>query len=479
MNGLRAGWTAYNGGGAYNPAALTPNDPAAWESLAARRFRYAHYEHYYHNTVYSSLASGAAGHRTREKLYKHIRAIYNPVARQNDLLVSLVYGGGIDLEHLTGGAIPLVYDNRALTDALRHVFVASRFGELKSLYVRLGALYGDVALKVIDEPAREKVRLEVLHPQSIRAVTLDAVGNVKAIAIEYADRDADGRPYIYSELIDGARFQTFKDGQPFAYQTDLDGRPVSAWDNPYGFVPVALAGHKATGARWAMNAFAHALRKIDEINDLASLINDQTRKSVNTLWYFAGVRAPSELNAATDDRDALPAVYGPADSHPHAMIADAPIGDALSALREMLQELERDMPELALQRIREQGGTFSAPGVRAAFSDAVGRIQEVRGNYDHALVRALQMAVSIGGLRGYAGFGAFGLDSYARGDIDVVVKDRAVIGDSLSVTERLSALARLSEQPPAIQRLMLRELDYSEREIAAVVADGAPSETGI
>jgi hypothetical protein len=478
MNGLRAGWTAYTGSsGAYNPAALTPDDLAVWDTASARRFRYSHYAHYYHNSVYSSLAAGAASQRTREKLYKHIRAIYNPVARQNDLLVSLVYGGGIDLEHLTGGAIPLIYDNPALTMAIRRIFVWSRLGELKSLYVRLGALYGDVALKVVDDLPRDpndtpKVRLEVLPPTAIRDLTVDGVGNVKAIHIEYAQTDADGRPYVYSEVIDGARVQTFKDGQPFAYQTDLDGRLVSAWEHPYGFVPVVLAGHKATGARWAMNAFAHALRKIDEINDLASLINDQTRKAVNTMWYFAGVRAPSDLSASTDERDALPAVYGPADSQPHAMIADAPLADALAALRAMLEEVERDMPELALTRIREGGGGFSAPGVRAAYSDAIGRVQEVRGNYDHALARALQMAVSIGGLRGAAGFESFGADSYARGDIDLSINERAVIGDSLSVSERLSALARLSEQPPAIQRLMLRELAYSEREIADVIAAG-------
>lgn len=471
MNGIRAGWSAYNGG-TYNPAALSPDDPAAWDSYSARQFRYAHYDHYFSNTVYTALS--AAGHRTREKLYKHIRAIYNPVARQNDLIVSAVYGGGIDLEHLTGGAIPLVYDNPALTNALRQTFIWSRFGELKSLYVRTGALYGDVVLKVVDEPSREKVRLEVLAPQVIRDIALDSVGNVKSVTIEYLMTDSDGHPFVYTEIIDGTRFQTFKDGNPFAFQTDLDGRPVSAWDNPYGFVPVVLVGHKATGRRWALNAFGHALRKIDEINDLASLINDQVRKSVNTMWYFAGVRAPSELQSTADDRDALPAVYGPIDSQPHAMIADAPIGDALSALREMLLELERDMPELALQRIREQGGSFSAPGVRSAYSDAVGRIQETRGNYDHALVRALQMAVSIGGFRGYAGFERFTLDSYARGDIDLSVKDRPVIGDSLSMMERLDALARLTGQPPAIQRLMLRELDYGEREIAAVVAQSAP-----
>jgi hypothetical protein len=466
MNAVRTGFFA--GWSAYNQAALAPTDADHWDAYSARQFRYRHYEHYYHNTIYSALAAQAASHRQREKLYKHIRAIYNPVARQNDLLVSAVYGGSLDLEHLTGGAIPLLFDHPALPEALRRVFVWSRFGEQKSLYVRFGALYGDVALKVVDDVERRKVRLEVLHPGALKQVTLDAVGNVKRAVIEYPDADADGTPFVYTEIIDGDSFQTFRDGSPHAFAHDAAGQPVARWDNPYGFVPLVIAGHKATGRIWNANAFGHALRKIDEVNDLASLIHDQVRKSVSTLWYFAGVRAPTEMTAAVEDKDALPALYGPADSQPHAMIADAPIGEALAALRELLAELERDMPELALQRIREQGGSFSAPGVRAAYSDAIGRITEVRGSYDHALVRALQMAVSIGGFRGWRGFARFGLSSYAAGDLDMLIRDRPVIGDSLSVSERLAALARVAEQPPAIQRLMLRELDYGDAEIAAV-----------
>lgn len=451
-------WAAYMGVRAYDPAALSPAESAVWDTLAARLFRYGHYEHYYHNTIYSALEKSAALHRSREKLYKHIRAIYNPVARQNDLLVSLIYAGALDLEHLTGGAIPLWFDNPAAASALRRILIDSRFASLKSLYVRFGALYGDVGLKIVDEPGRGRVRMEVIHPGLVREIAMDSGGEVESVTLEYSRADGDGQGYTYTEIIDRERFRTFKNGAPHAFHADLDGRRVSTWDNPYGFVPFVLAGHKPVGGVWSMNAFGHALRKIDEINDLASLLNDQVRKSVNTMWYFAGVRGSGELVAAVDDKDALPAIYAPPDSQPHALIADAPLADALNALRELLAEVERDMPELALQRIRENRGELSAPGVRAAFSDAIGRVADMRAGYDGALARALSMAVGIGGWRGYAGFAGFSLLSEERGDLALMIRDRPVIDESLSISERLRALASLAGQPEDVRRLMLREL---------------------
>jgi len=467
---------------AYNQAALVALDEN-WDAYGARLSRYQMFEHYYANTVYSRLALSSASHKHLESLYKHIRAIYNPVKRQNDLLVSYVYGGSLDMEHLSGGAIPLVFDNKALQGALRNVYTWSRWSEQKSLFVRQGALYGDVGLKVVDDRAAQKVRLEVLHPSKIKAVDTNSVGDVKAVVIEYEitappsasvllpDRMTwtPDKSYTYTEMIDAQRFQTLRDGKPFAYYADASGALVSEWSNEYGFVPLVLAKHADMGFEWGGNAFHSALRKIDEINDSASILNDQVRKSVNALWYFAGVRANTELVASTDDRDKVPAIYGPAESQPFAMVFPLDIPGASANIRDMLMELERDMPELALQRVREQGGSFTAPGIRAAYSDAIGRIQEARGNYDAAFVRALQMAVSVGGVGGYRGFESFSLASYASGEIDMHVLDRPVIADSLSSQDRLTALASVSGQPPPIQRLMLKELAYSAAEIEDVV----------
>lgn len=486
MNSFQAGWSAFNS--TFNGRALIPEEQYGWDTFQARAFRYSHNASYYNNTVYSSLIQYAQLHKSAYNLYKHTRGVYNPVSRQNDLLVSYIYGGSINFEHMDTGAIPILSDDEALLEALRQVFAWSRLGELKSLFIRWGAQFGDVVLNVVDDREHQKTRLEVLHPAKIRAAEFDMVGNIQAVTIEYRKTDdppqpAPGllglvtpsvvRPYVYTQTIDKAWFRTFKDGEPHAYVKDANGKPISEWPNEYGFVPMVIANHKETGLHWGEASFHNSRRKIDEVNDFASLLNDQVRKSVNVLWYFAGVQSQAELKPSTDDRDQTPAIYGPKDSQPHAMIANLPIDQALNTLKEILRELEMDMPELALQQVREQSRPLTAPGIRAGYSDAIGRITEARGNYDHALVRALQMALSIGGFNQYKGFEPFDLDSYDAGDIDFTIAERPVIDDTLSKTEKLMALSTVGTQPIEVQKLILKELDYPDEDIQAVTNEAA------
>lgn len=481
MNAISAGVRAYN------EKALVPDSSFGWDDYAARLFRYFHYQTYSDNTVYSSLIPYAPTHRVNSKLYQHTRAIYNPVARQNQLIVSNVYQGGVDLETMTDGALPIKTDNDAVIDALRQLMKWSKLGQNLSLYVRWAALYGDCAIKVVDDRAGEKVRLELLHPGKIREAEFDEVGNVKSAIIEYervddpnvdsmrparfgSSEDMRRMPYTYTEKITRDKFQTFKDGELFPFYADVGGNPVAEWDNEYGFVPLVIAHYANAGMKWGLNSFNSSLRKIDEINDAASLINDQVRKSVDLIWYVGGARSSGQLTLPDAERDEVPIIYGPDGSQPYPMVGNLPIADALSNLQNMLKELERDMPELALQSIRENGN-LTAPGVRTGYSDAIGNIQNARKNLDPALASAMQMAISIGGFNRYDGFQSFTLESYERGDIDFDIRERPVIGDSLSKQERITALQSVGNASPAIQRLMLKELDYADKEIDDVIAD--------
>lgn len=480
---IRAGYHAYN----YNEKALVPiEDLGAWDE--SRLFRYRFCDGYYNNIAYSSLAQFAAQHKSNRKLYKHIRSIYNPVQRIVDLYVAKVYGGALDMETLKTGAIPIVGADEALTNALRQLWIWSNWSTRKSLYVRYGALYGDTVIKIVDEPDKEKVRMEVLHPGRIKDIKLDSVGNVKKVVIEY-ERDEklsydrfgllplkSMRTYTYREEIDGDWFATFKNDEPFAFYNNSDGEPVSRWPNEYGFVPIVLGNHKDMGLRWGTNSFHGQVGKIDELNDAASLLNDQIRKVVDPLWYLAGVKNPGkELTAQKghtaveelERRDTLDLLHGPLGSQPYPMIAPIAIADALANIQSMLNELENDLPELALHRLRE-GGNLTAPGVEAGYSDAIGRITEASGNYNDALVRAQQMAVSIGGLRRYRGFEAFDLDSYADGDLEHYIGDRPVIKDKLSESERMQILQSRDDVPIW---LLLTEMGFDQDTIDRVVAD--------
>lgn len=497
MTALQAGVMAYK------QEALVPIEELGWDNYDYRLFRYYHYDSYVNNTVYSRLVNYAAVHKEREKLYKHTRSIYNPASRLEDLLVSYVYGGAIDMQTLEQGAIPIVAENPALLDAIKQVFTWSRWGEQKSLYVRRGARYGDSFLKVCDDPSKRKVYLESLHPGKVREWTTDNVGNIQSIVIEYLrEEDPDiaaltpsrfglipqpqsQKQYLYTEKItkldDGSeKWETFKDGEPFGYYANEFGILVPSWTTEYGFIPVTLTQYKNIGLFSGANAFYSSLRKIDEINDNASLLNDQVRKAINPMWYFAGVRRTEEVNATTNGtegtenerrKDAVPAIYGPAGSQPFPMVFDLPIDQAYQNLQGMIAELERDMPELALQRIREGGSDMTEPGNTSGYSDAIGRVEEARGNYDAGQIRALQMAITIGGIHQYDGFEGFNLDSYAAGDLKFYIRERPVIADQLSKRERITQLQMAGTAPLPIQKLILKEMEYDTKTIEDVIKE--------
>lgn len=482
MAGVRAGIVAWN------EKAQVPQEAYGYDSWDARLARYWLYESYLNNTAYSSINTQAALHKAALRLYSQIRPIYNPVARQNRLLTSYVYGGSIDFERMTAGAIPIVSDDDVLLEAIRQLFIWSRWGENKSLYVKWGGVLGDVGIKIVDDRERQKARMEVIHPAKIRDATFDAVGNVQSYVIEY-ERCEESDPalyrpgifgggydlkpqnwYTYTEIGTKEKFQTFKNGKPFAFYKDADGDPLTEWDNEYGFVPLVIAQHQPTGLKWGENAFYNATRKIDEINDAASLLNDSLRNVIIPLLYAPGVTQKDQIKTAVDEKDRTRILYGPKDSKLEPVTIPIDVPGALQNLGKMLDELERDLPELALQKIREHSGNLTAPGITAAYSDAISAITEARGRYDQAQVRAIQMAISVGGYNGYEGMSPFNLNSYEQGDLTFYIKDRPVIGDTLSLDQKLTKLVSINAVAPPIQKIMLEEMDYDDKTVQQVVA---------
>jgi len=449
-------WQA--GASAWNDGSFAPTPDSDWNAYNARLMRYRMGWAYYNNTVYSNLDRYSALKKVNSSLYKHTRGVINPVARFADLRTSKVYGGSLDMETGTRGAIPIAQADDALLEAILQVWKWSVWGTQKTTYVRTGEINGDVFIKVVDDVAAQKVRMEVLAPEKVKYLEKDEVGNIKRIVIEY-EVDAliapePGKPppakktYLYTEEITKDEFTTRKDGELFGFFEDASGNLVSQWANPYGFVPVVHATPKDIGLIFGVTAYHAEVRKIDEINDAASMLNDQIRKIIQPIWYFAGVAKSADLTPKTanpepstgkENRDQMPAIYGPEGSQPFPMIAPIDIAAARGNIDSLIAELERSLPELALHHIRD-GGNLTAPGVKAAYSDAVERIIESRANYDDALVRAQQMAVSIGGFRGYDGFAGFDLNSYARGDLAHFIADRPVIEESMTVQERIQFL---------------------------------------
>jgi hypothetical protein len=447
----------------FNERALVPTEYYSWDVYESRLFRYALSESYYTSTVYKAITPFAQRLKSTNDLYKYIRAIQNPVYRLVEAYVAKVYGGSIDFEDLSTGAIPILMADDTLKEALKQLYLWSNWNIQKGLYVRQGSQLGDVYIKTVDEVDNQRVRMEVLHPGKVKETEIDAVGNIKTAIIEYEREDPLTRKfYNYTETIDQELFTFARDGKEY-----------ERFPNLYGFVPLVHVKHKDVGMMSGANAFHAQMSKIDELNDASSILNDQVRKAVNVVWQFFGKKG-SEIDLSADQntqegldgrkhaRDKIPAIYAPKDGqNPFPMVAPIDIAAAGVNIDRLLAEIERDMPELSMHRLRD-GGNLTAPGVKSAYSDAIDRFVEAQGNYDDGLVRAQKMAISIGGLRGYEGFQAYNLDSYAKGDLDHFIKGRAIVEDELSKEQKIQAL----QAAGASIQLILREMGYDEETIA-------------
>lgn len=450
--------------------ATLPLQETGWDHYNQRLIRYWLSEAYHNNIIYDQINALSLNIKATKKLYHSMRGIYNPVARQNNIYVSKVYPGALDMDGLLTGAIPIMTDNEAVYDALKNLFLWSSWGSQKNLYVRYGAKFGDAFIKVVDDRMQRKVRLEVLDPRKVKHMVVDSSGAIQELWIEYERLDESAvlvtpngtisnehETFTYTEVITPDSFSVYRDGT--LWEGFHEYAPSGQWENIYGFVPVVHAKHKDVGLDFGATPFNEFTSKIDEINDAASILNDQIRKAVNVMWYFAGVAGPDELSAGNQDKDAMKALYGPAGSEAQAMIADINIEHAGANIMSMLSELEADMPELALHRMRKDLGNISGIGISHLYDDAASRITEAQSNYDAPLIRAMQMGISIGAQGRYDGFTAFNQRSYERGDISLMIKQRPPLRDTLSKLDRMNLLLQTGAPPQAIWT----ELEYGDK----------------
>ncbi len=441
------------------------NEFETWDRYEPRLFRYLHNDYYYSNKIYSKLVKYAKQHRVASGLYKYTRSIYNPVFRLVELLTSKSYSGTLDWEMMATGAMPFNRLDDAHRKAIRQVWKWSNIGSVKTRYPRNCARYGDAIIKIVDDPFKAKVRLELLHPGLIADATITPQGFFDRLVIAYFRQDSvTTPPWLYEEEITKDRFSTYRNGEPYAEYTDANGTPITSWPNPYGFVPVVLTRAIELEHDWGAAPFFPTLDKIDQANDLASITYDQIRKAVNPLWWLEGVTSINQVQQTTTDdtseRDHIPMLLGPLGSRPNAMVANLNIADALNAIRMQLDEIEKDHPELSLHRLAG-GERVTSPGTSAAYDDGIQRISDFRAVVDAGMLRAHQMALSIGGMRGYAGFDAFDLESYDRGDLDFELAERPILRDMLTKRERLDLMVT-SHAP---QRWIWQELNKTEAEI--------------
>lgn len=458
---LRLGIIAFRE--AYLTAPVT--DTVSWTDQDARRLRYGILWAQYEQTSYRDTHAWATAYRKQYALYKYIRPVYNPAYRLGEFWKAHLFGGLLDSEAGDAGAIPIITENESLRVAIANLWKWSRWQVQKDVLTVRGAILGDAAIQVVDDVTSGRVYLSLLHPGSIEYVERDSFGNVKAYGIREERDDPRGKTghVTYIERVGRAGdlvvYETFLNGKPYAWPENKDrtGKAVASWSEPYGFVPLVVIQHNDVGLDWGWSELHPIRAKVQEADELASMLSDQIRMIVQPRWLMRGMKEPKDgltiegADATTDrpspGREEINAIWNvPVDGGADAMVADLDLENVLVHIDTILKEIERDVLELS-QDIHTASGSASGRALRVARQPVVAKVVQRRANYDAALVAVTGMAVAIGGYRGYDGYKGFGLDSYVKGDLAHTIAKRSVFEeDVLDQTEIDLAFWKAAEQ---------------------------------
>lgn len=394
--------------------------------------------------------------------------------------------------HLWPEEFKVETEHEGIKKPIDQVWQWSNWDAKQRLAARWFSMLGDLFIKVVSSRERQRVWLQIIDPEHVVDFDRDERGFVTYLHMEVPKVVRDGdttKNVIHTEIWDKAT-ETYRRWERDRYLDVADlGRPAEQHafsDFGIDFVPFVHAMFQDAGNVRGAGAFTHALDKIDEANQQATRLHQMLFRNDDALWALAanamdpsgrpmppprieGAVGSSSDNGGVVKIGALSAVRLPGMATLVPLVPNLHYGEALAILNGQLDELERDLPELAFHRIR-QAGDISGRAARMMMTDAIDKILEARANGEQALVRADQMALSMGAainLEGFAGLGDF--DSGAL-DHDFAPREPIAISEfERWEAEKMKAEAAISQQESGISvEQTLRDRGYSKDEIADI-----------
>jgi hypothetical protein len=474
---------------AFQEAYMSASDDSDFSSYAARKMRYLIFWSFFENTAYRSVHTWSTKFKADYGLYKYTRAIYNPAHRLGDFWQTHLWGGVLDVVNGVagdGGALPIVTDNNTLRESIAKLWQDTNWQISKDVVSLWGATLGDVMLKVIDDTERKRMYLSVVHPSTLSELERDARGNVRGYTLTETRADPRGgnRDVTYTETAE-------RDGENVVYRTYLNNDlyawngAASEWFEPYGFVPMVTIQHNNVGLSWGWSELHAAMSKMREVDDQASKLSDHIRKYVDPAWLATGIQkaanTPTVTNSAATStrpepgREEMKILYANAGADIKPFVASLDLPGALQHVTNLLSSLEDDYPELRIEKLR-LSGDITGRAMQLAQQPAEAKVLKRRAGYDDALRRAHQMAIAIGGWRGYDGYKGFNLESYKAGDLDHSIGERTVFqttkADKLEEDKLFWETAQAAYTGGGEMGLtkFLQSHGYSDADIASVLA---------
>jgi len=380
--------------------------------------------YYYSNGLYLDLTTP-----------EQIKPLRNPVARIVEFYVDTLWPGTLD----TG--LPIVSDNDQLIEAIEQVWEWSNFESTKQLAARQFAITGNMFLKVETngypetetEEGKEdtKVYIKCIPAKFITDVTVDQQQHVDYLRYDISLLDDNDQSYMRTEVWDEEYgFRVWEHNRSATTKIKHLGNPLSMMSlNEVGggidFVPWVWAPFRDIGEGRGIPPFWSDLEKIDEVNRKATRQSQLMWRYEEPIWAVSANQVdkqgrpmkPAKFSATSNTVTVgqSKVLYLPGMTSLELLIPNINWAAFTEDVRELIAELEKDLPEMAYSRLVEEGN-ISGKALEYKMAPAVQRACEARGNGERAIRRADMMALTIGKNLGLDGFS--GLGEYADGSLD-------------------------------------------------------------
>jgi len=382
------------------------------------------------------------------------RALRNPAHAAVEFYAGKLWPGQIDR------ALPIVTENQQLLDPVKQIFAWSNWGATKQVMARKFSMLGTILIKVNVSTDLTRTYLQVIDPRVIPeyGFRLDERGFLTFLRMDIpqektkAGEETTWWTEVWQKVQGvGVTYQLFihqeglneLDGPVMTKMTGEPPAPEMADAFlPFDFIPVVFIPFRDIGQHWGLGCYVQSLDKIDEANLLATRLH--------ALIYNTDVTWALKANARDAQGRPLPAPDVQMQGEPQGTVVKvgglkmvklpgtsdlAPLVPALDfaslmgVVKDMVNEIERDLPEARYYRIAsETGGDLSGRAIELLLGDAVDRAVEARGNGETGMIRALQMALSLG-----VSYNIFkgSIGNFASGDFELKFKDRPIITPTL------------------------------------------------
>ena len=402
--------------------------------------RYDIQEAYYkNNNLYQNLAGSGLGPGAK------VRSLRNPAHRVIEFHASHLWPEPLD-------ELPLKSKSgkEPLEKAAEEVLKWGNWGQQKEVAARRLPTLGDLYLKAEDDADSERSYPKLINPRHVTDFDKDSRGFAIRVRLDIPI-EQNGKQRTRTEIYDkkGNYIKVWEhDRGPGAKEEALSD-PITKESGALtefnaDFVPFSHGSFSNTGGERGIGAFAHALEPINELNKMASRVNDMFfRKNVWALKrneagtgavtveelarISEGATADEDVEVGKEeDKDTL--IRLPGTSSLESLIPNIPYEAARGLMEDQEDELSQDLPEL-LYYVAKDKGDPSGRAISLGLAPAQDRAKEARANGEAAILQVLKMCLTIAKNKGaFKDIGDIG--SFDNDDFDLIFEKRQILPQS-------------------------------------------------